>query len=209
MIYDRTTKRYQPIERFQRIEKGLWLMTDHDDMDEKCREFLIKLLDRSQGDTQAQISMYDIGTVMNLDKNDAKRVAEALIGRGMVEIKTLSGGIGITEAGIEAARTQMGDQVSLDESIPVLSDDPVLEEKTQEVVEKIVTGLKSQVGNMGLAFDSIAELIADLKTIEIQLTSSRPKTAIIRECFLSIRAVLENTEAEESLFHIKRLLADR
>jgi len=35
--------------------------------------------------------------------------------------------------------------------------------------------------------------MADLKTIDAQLESSRPKTAIIRECLRSVLAVCKNT----------------
>ena len=184
-------------------------MLDQDDMDGKCRHFLGELFDQTKRDSQVQISMYDIGTSVDMDKNAAKQVAEELIGLGMVEIRTLSGGISITEAGVKEVREFKGDEVSSDAGGPILGGDPVLEEKMREGVEQILADLKTEAGNLGLAFDSLTELIADLKTIEIQLTSSKPKTAIIRECFRSIRGVLEKTGAGESLLQVNRLLSDR
>ena len=183
-------------------------MIYQDDIDGKCRHFLSELFDQTKGDSQVQISMYDIGTSVDMDKNVAKQVAEELIGLGMVEIRTLSGGISITEAGVEEVRKFKGDEVSSDAGGPILGEGPVLKEKIHEGIEQIVADLKREAGNLGLAFDSLTELIADLKTIEIQLTSSKPKTAIIRECFRSIRDVLENTDAGKSLLQVNRLLSD-
>ncbi len=68
--------------------------------------------------------------------------------------------------------------------------------------------LKSQAGNLGLDFDDLSELLADLKTIDAQLGSSRPKTAIIRECLGSIKETLEGLADNKSLGQVKTLLGE-
>ena len=50
--------------------------------------------------------------------------------------------------------------------------------------------------------------MADLKTIDAQLGSSRPKTGIIRECLRSIKAVLEGIGNGDSLVKIRALLGE-
>jgi hypothetical protein len=75
-------------------------------------------------------------------------------------------------------------------------------------VEKAAGELKSQAGNLGLNFDGLSELMADLKTIDAQMGSSRPKTAIIRECLRSIKEVLENLADNDSLLKIRDLLGE-
>jgi hypothetical protein len=64
------------------------------------------------------------------------------------------------------------------------------------------------VSNLGLDFDGLSELMADLKTIDAQLGSSRPKTGIIRECLRSIKAVLEGIGNGDSLVKIRALLGE-
>ena len=111
-------------------------MIDQGDIDGKCRHFLGELFDQTKGDSQVQISMYDIGTTMGMDKNTAKQVAEELIGLGMVEIRTLSGGISITEAGIEEVRKFKNDEVSSDAGGPILGNDPGMLSFDQRCLEK-------------------------------------------------------------------------
>ena len=71
-----------------------------------------------------------------------------------------------------------------------LDDAPLLNTSGRQAVERIASELKDQTGSLGLDFDTLTELMADLKTIDAQLGSSRPKTAIIRACLRSILAIL-------------------
>jgi hypothetical protein len=48
--------------------------------------------------------------------------------------------------------------------------------------------------------------MADLKTIDAQLGSSRPKTAIIRACLFSVKAVLKNSGDIEIISRIHALV---
>jgi hypothetical protein len=50
--------------------------------------------------------------------------------------------------------------------------------------------------------------LADLKTIDAQLGSSRPKTAIIRECLGSIKETLVGSAESEIIVKIRGLLGD-
>jgi hypothetical protein len=75
-------------------------------------------------------------------------------------------------------------------------------------VERISADLKCQLGEKRLDFDSLAELMADLKSIDAQMSSPNSKTAIIRECFRSIMGVLQKTGDTDSLIPVKTLLGD-
>jgi len=54
------------------------------------------------------------------------------------------------------------------------------------IFEQVILGIKIKTDILGLDYDTLEELLADLKRIDVQLTSSRPKTKILRECFQSI-----------------------
>ena len=78
-----------------------------DDIKENLPLFLVELYHRTLGDGSVKVSMFDIGESLGLDRKLTLRTAEELIGTGLVEIKTLSGGIGITADGVTEAQ-QLG-----------------------------------------------------------------------------------------------------
>lgn len=178
------------------------------ELDEIGQQFLIQLFEQTSGDSSAQVSMYDVGEGLGLDRDSASRVAENLIGLQLVEIRTLSGGIGISADGARKVRHLMGSAPAAESSPGRLTDQPVMDSISRRGVEQIAEVLKSHAGNLGLDFDGLSELMADLKTMDAQLASSRPKTAIIRECLLSLKEVLKASAETEVLLKVKALLGD-
>ena len=166
---------------------------ENPEIDQISQQFMIQLYEQTGGDPSAQVSMYDVGSLLGLDRDSASRVAEELIGLQFAEIRTLSGGIGIGSEGIELVQGLIGPPPSDAGGIARLGNDLLLNPGAQQAVKKIVTEVKDQTGALGLDFDTLTELMADLKTIDAQLESSRPKTAIIRECMYSIGGVLKST----------------
>ena len=82
----------------------------------------------------------------------------------------------------------------------------MIDDAGQKSVEQVVSGIKTQTGSLGLDYDTLEELLADLKTIDAQLTSSRPKTKIVRPCFQSIIDILQKTHADELVNQVKALI---
>ena len=181
--------RYEPEKVIVMKENGL---------EEEGTRFLLGLFDAVNGDTSAKTSLYDVGETLGLDRDRANYVATELIGNGYAEIKTLSGAIGITDEGVSVAR-ELGAGGSSGRASGVrLGEGPVMDNDSKEACDAITAGLKSESAKLGLDFDAMSEMAADLKTIDAQLNSPRPKTAIVRECFLSIRAVLQKAGAGEA-----------
>lgn len=160
-------------------------------LEETDRSFLKKLYEHSREDAAIQVSMYDIGMEIGLDKSAAKQVAEELIALGFVEIRTLAGGIGITPEGIGEVENTGAPANDFGPHAVRLGDTPVLDENAGRAVDTISARLKSSIGDLGLAFDPLAEMLADLKTIDAQMMSPRPKTEIIKACFNSISDTLK------------------
>lgn len=163
------------------------------ELSETGQQFLIRLFEQTRDDLSAQVSMYDIGGLLGLERDDASRVAEELMGLQMIEIKTLAGGIGISAAGSEMVQELIGPLASGAGQSARLGDEPLLNSASRQALEQIVAEIKDQAGTLGLDFDALTELMADLKSIDAQLGSSRPKTAIIRECLRSVSGVLTGT----------------
>ena len=178
------------------------------DLDESGQQYLIQLFEQTNGDTAAQVSMYDIGEDLGMDHETSAHVAETLIGLQLAEIRTLSGGIGISDEGAAEVKGLMGDLPQSGEISGRLSDQPIMDANGCKAVQHLADALKNQTGSLGLDFDGLSELMADLKSIDAQLGSSRPKTAIIRECLRSIKELLEAQPETESLFKVKGLLGE-
>ncbi|MGA9178789.1 MAG: hypothetical protein WBZ05_16225 [Desulfobacterales bacterium] len=179
-----------------------------DDIKESLPLFIVELYHRTLGDGSVKVSMYDIGESLGLDRKLSLRTAEELIGTGLAEIKTLSGGIGITADGVTEAQQLGASLQDIAGSNISLQDVPILDESGHQAVEQVVTELKGQTSQYALDFDSLAELMADLKTIDAQLSSPNPKTAIIRECFRSIVGLLQSMDNNDSLKSVKILLGE-
>lgn len=175
-------------------------------MKETDQSFLTLLYEKTRNDASIQVSMYDIGAEIGLEKNNAQRVAEELIGLDFVEIRTLAGDIGITPKGLQEIEKINGFSITSSSDAVTLGTSTVLEEKVWRAVDHICAKLKCRAGNLGLAFDPLSELLADLKTIDAQMMSARPKTAIVRECFKSISATLKQIGDDESITAILRLV---
>jgi hypothetical protein len=180
-------------------------MTDSE-LDDLSQQFLIQLFEQTNGDVSIQVSMYDIGGLLGMDRETASWVAQELRGRQLAEIRTLSGGIGISAAGVASIQNLMGPMASDTSDSDQLGDGPVLTSGGQQTVARVVSELKNQIGSLGLDFDALGELMADLKTMEAQLESSRPKTAIIRECLGSVLGVVEKANARGMSDRIHQLV---
>ena len=170
------------------------------------RNFLIKLYELTQGNPSSQVSMYDVGETIRLERDDALKTAEVLFGFGMAEIKTLAGGIGITETGLSEVMKNDADKKMAGAAGFRLGDAPIIDDAGKKSVEQVISDIKTKAGSLGLDFDTLEELLADLKTIDVQLTSSRPKTKIIRECFQSIIDVLKKVDANDLANQVKGLI---
>jgi hypothetical protein len=180
-------------------------MMNSDEIDITGQQFLIQLFEQTKGDSAVQVSMYDVGDQLGLDRDSASAAAQELIGSMLVEIRTLSGGIGISGDGLQMAQRLIGPKASGGDEFAKLDDAPLLNSSGRQAVERMASELKQQAGSLGLDFDTLTELMADLKTIEAQLGSSRPKTAIIRACLFSVQAVLKNS-GDNKIFNRLRIL---
>jgi hypothetical protein len=182
-------------------------MTILDEVNESARQFLTRLFEQAGGQTSRQISMYDIGMALGWEREAASQTAQDLMADGLVEIRTLSGAIGLSTAGAEAVRAVLQPGTSAS-ALPRLGTGRILDSPTCQAVAQLCDGLKAQVGSFGLDFDSLAELVADLKTVADQLGSPKPKTAVVREVLRSIEGVLKRLAGNKHLAGIRALIEE-
>jgi hypothetical protein len=176
------------------------------EIDELGRQFLLQLYQQAHGDPTVRVSMYEIGEALGLDRDAASRAAEQLIALQLVELVTLAGGIAISSAGLDEIQASFGDHAAADGAVAKLGDGQVLDQSQSQAVAAVIEQLKTQAGNLGLEFEKLTELMADLKTIDAQLDSPRPKTAIVKECLRALTGLAENPGAEDCTAKIRALL---
>jgi hypothetical protein len=165
--------------------------------DTQATQFLLELYRMTQGDGSVKVATEDVGATIGLDKEAAGKMSENLIGEGWIEIKTLSGGIGITAEGVEAARAAGGQGPAAATALS-LGKGPVLDTDSRTAVEALTDDIKRHLSTAETPYSELEEMIIDLKTLEIQICSPQPKTAIIREIFRSLEAVLKKTGATQT-----------
>ncbi len=182
-------------------------MTDLNALGDNEARLLKALYEQTDGELSAQISMYDLGEPLGMDRPTVSRAAEELMTEGLVDIRTLAGAIGLTMAGQDrmAGAAEGGGETS---DGMALGEEPVLDTARRGRVETEVAALKAGTGELGLSFDALSELAADLRTVDAQLASPRPKTAIIRECFRSIREILAEADAAGPEARVRTLIGE-
>jgi hypothetical protein len=170
----------------------------------ESKAYLFELYTMTGGDTDIQVSMYDVGTTLGLEQSEAGTMAENLFIQGLAELKTLSGGIGITRQGLKVLDIKPAPKPG-DEFLD-LGKGPVLEDKNIEAVNKILQDIKDSIASSTSAYPQIETLVIDIKTIEIQMLSPRIKTQIIREVLRSILSTLKDQGPEDLVDKLDALI---
>ena len=151
----------------------------------EARTFLFELCTMAAGDTSTRISMYEVGTAVGLTRPEAEAIVQELAVESQVELMSLSGAISITQAGLAAL--EMAAPVAAGDAV-VLGGDIVLQQEVRRVVEKLCSEIKAALPGKIHEYPLLEEIVIDLKTIEVQLLSPRPKTEVIRSQLLCLAA---------------------
>lgn len=174
------------------------------DVSPEAKAYLYELYTRTGTDLDVQVSMYDVGQSLGMEKNDAGSMAESLYIQGLAELKTLSGGIGITREGL--AVLEIKPAAGPDSSLS-LGNGPVLDGSGREALDCIIPEIKKNLAEARIDYPGIEEILLDIKTIEVQMLSPKPKTAIIREVLRSIQSGFESLGSRGLAAKLKALAA--
>lgn len=165
---------------------------------EQINDFLHELYRETDGDVENQASMHEVGAHIGLEKTAAAALAEELMVNELVELKTLAGEIGITQAGLELL-AQSGRIQQSQGQVQRLSGEEVMTDEDRAIIHDIVGDIQQAVAATQLDYPRLEEMIVDLKTIEVQLLSARPKTTIVRAVLQSLSSSLERIHQSEIL----------
>lgn len=169
------------------------------------QRFLQALYNKAEGDFDLQISMYDLGTDLGFEKDEAAVFAQELFIEGLAEMKTLSGGMSITQKGLKALGIEITPKKE-DHSFRLTSS-PVLDEQGQKAVQELLNKIRTALDSKAISFDLMEEIVIDLKTIEVQMLSPKPKTSIIREIFKFIDENLKDLVPQDLQLELQTITA--
>jgi len=88
-----------------------------------------------------------------------------------------------------------------------------IRETDTDKIKKLIQQIKGDIEQLDLSSDKKSEFVSDINTIESQLSSSKPKMAVLKECIGSLRNILEGTTGSllangivENIYTISRIL---
>lgn len=169
------------------------------------RSLLRELYQHTQGDLQQTVSMYDLGASLGLAKAAAGAAAEELMVEGLVELRTLAGGISITAEGLAALGIARPEDDARESPGRRLGAGPLLDNGDREVLTQLLAVLR-RAPVRGTSLGQLEEMLVDLKTLEVQLLSPAAKTAIVREVLRSLHAAFEKCDDQAMAKEIHGLL---
>lgn len=177
---------------------------DTDDL--KQKGYLEELHRQTGGDIESQVSMYDVGTAIGLDKAEAGNLAEQLMVQGQAELRTLAGGISITPEGLAALGITVLTSHSAENSLQ-LSKGPVADDSDRQTIQNLTEMIKKEIPTLKLQYDVLEEIVIDLKTIEIHMLSPKPKIPVFRELFRSLLNTLETAKVDQITSQLKAVIS--
>lgn len=170
--------------------------------------YLKAMVEHCQADPGQQASMYTVGEAVGMDRDTASQICQELIAFGLVEIRTLSGGVGLTATGLEFSGQAGDDSTGRVAGVNPLRKGPILNDDDHQSVTVVLDDLKQGAGEWKLTYDQMAEFVVDVKTIEIQLLSPKPKTAVVKALCGSIEAFLKKVGDSTAAAKVHTLAED-
>jgi len=178
-------------------------------------EILNYLYKESNGNTGKFFNLYEIGKTFNLGIQETKNIVRYLYNERLIDYTGMGGEISITHKGIVEVENAVSKPDVQSDYFPPLNIINIQNmvnsqiqqgnaESSQSVdfsiannndIKDFLELLKTKKSELNLSDVSERELDAEVRTIEAQLDSSRPKKSIIKECFLSIKSILEQSAA--------------
>ena len=177
------------------------------ELSSEARAFLYKLYTFTGADTDAQASMYDVGIALGLEREESGSMAENLFIEEFAELKTLSGGIGITAKGLKALDIKIASSDNKG-STYVLSSNRIMDQHDFEATSQIIESIKQTVSSLDLSYDNVEQFIMDIKCLELHLVSNNPKTSVVKALLRELSQSLDNEKSEQIASDILVLTGD-
>jgi len=186
-------------------------MDEIEEIRKKRLQYLHRLFELTGGDQYKLVGMFELGEELGFDKHLTLQITQYLSEEQLVQPGG-SGGIRISHWGIKAVEDALSRPEEPTNYFPpvvnIISIGEMRESQIQQAgpqakqviaisesdygqLKELVESLERSIDELRLEREPKRDLQADLRTIEAQMSASKPKPSIITECLVSIRRILE------------------
>ena len=190
-------------------------MINIQEIQKKRFQYLEKLYSDTNGDEFETRDHLKLGEELGFSQSEISRIYDYLFGEGLIASIDLGGSIGITHKGIVEIELALSEPDKPTKYFPPTNYIHVekmigsqIQQGTNQSYQsfsyssndfdsiiKFVSDLRSKLIELKFDSESQEEIESDITTIEFQIKSPHPKSGIIKECLISIRAILERATA--------------
>ena len=149
-------------------------MIDTSDTESAANRLLATIFEKTGGDPGRSVSMWAAGESLGFDRNTTENLSMELVSEGLLEVKSLSGGVSLTESGLARAQASAP---PTGESGGSLSD--------------FVQTLGKALPELSLSAALKSDLELDTEVLRIQLKRSTPLTPVVKAVLGEIKTRLK------------------
>ena len=206
-------------------------MSTQEQAQEYCFNILNYLYDQRQEDPTSQLSVAIIAEALNYDEPSTEIIVEDLVDSDLIEAEQESKEVYLTALGLDVVSryrkhssgatspvvSQPASEDVRDENATTVWPDQVdiLLPETHSVVKvtfpAVADALREAMPGLGLDDEQSAELEADIQTVSTQLSSPKPKTQVLLQCYraieINLNHVTDKDKVEELIRSVKSLMA--
>ncbi len=185
-------------------------MASIDELQKKRFQFLHRLYEKTEGNEREMINVWELGNELGFDKAETERISQYLEGEYLMEYAA-RGAVAITHQGVievEDALLHPEEPTQYFPPVNIINihhmqnsqiqqgtikstQSQIRELKINNDIQEFVELLKNKLPDLGLNVEDMSEIEADIKTVQSQVVSSRPKKGVLIECLSSMQRVLE------------------
>lgn len=187
-------------------------MVNLEEIKKKRFQFVHQLYEISGGNRYKRVLMWNIGEKLGFSHEETENIGHYLNEEGLIEYVLTGPQIAITHDGVvEVEKALSSPEEPTEHFVPIVNiinvqhmEGSQIQQGTvnstqtgnftvefQENLSGFITLLREKLPELKVQEEDKSELEADIATVELQLSSSRPKSNIIKECLSSIKRVLE------------------
>jgi hypothetical protein len=157
------------------------------------KNYLEELYRQTEGNIETQKSMYEVGTTIGLEKDEAGSVAQDLIVEGLAELRTLAGNISITREGLKSLGIASSAPAATG-AITTFGKEMIMTESDNDVATGLINEIKTFTASLQVDYSVLEEIVIDIKTIELHMLSPHPKNGVMRELFRSLHSTISSQD---------------